>query len=254
MAKRGKILRDPTNGPGLVVVDGQQYTFALEGIWKSASLPQPGVVVDVEFGADGAVSAVIAVAESQLAKEQAEQALSAAKERGAALASTAVAQFGLPTLIAAGLVIIGWFFLATVSVNTGFAGKIEFTFWHVLTLLNSSNLMDAMQSAQGKGSAGLYGFLAIIALAGPFVGVVWKDKRAALGGTLPILFMLLVAILAGHSMSSATSGMPAQFAAEMKKEIAKQVSIGMGAYLSLLASAYLGLVSVKKFLVAKAAS
>ncbi|HWA96538.1 MAG TPA: hypothetical protein VG844_18210 [Terracidiphilus sp.] len=254
MAKRGKILRDPTNGPGLVVVEGQQYTFALEGIWKSASLPQPGVVVDVDFAADGSVIAVTAVPESQLAKEQAEQALSAAKEKGAAIASTAVAQFGLPTLIAAGLVIVGWFFMATVSLNAGFAGKFEFTFWHVLTLLNSSNLMDAMQSAQGKGSAGFYGFLAIAALAGPFISAFWKDKRALLGGLLPVLFMLLVAILVKHSLSSATADMPAEFAKEMSKQISKQISIGMGAYLSLLSSLYLGFVSVKKFLAAKASS
>ncbi len=254
MAKRGKILRDPTHGPGLVVVDGQQYTFALEGNWKSSSLPQPGVVVDVEFGPDGAISSVSAVAESQLAKEQAEQALSAAKEKGAAFASSAVAQFGLPTLIATGLVFIGWFFLATVSYNTGFAGKIEFTFWHVLALLNSSNLMDTIQSAQGNGSAGFYGFLAVVALVGPFLSAVWKDKRAALGGLLPVLFMFLVAILVKHSLSSATAAMPSEFASEMSKEISKQISVGMGAYLSLLASLYLGFMSVKKFLAAKAAS
>lgn len=254
MAKRGKILRDPTNGPGLVVVDGQQYTFALEGTWKSSSLPQPGVVVDVDFGPDGAICSVTAVAESQLAKEQAEQALSVAKEKGAALASGAVAQFGLPTLVATGLVFIGWFFLATVSYNTGFAGKIEFTFWHVLSLLNSTNVMDAIQSAQGNGSAGFYGFLAIVALVGPFISAFWKDKRAALCGLLPVLFMLFVVLLVKHSLTSATAGMPSEFAAEMSKQISKQISVGMGAYLSFIASLYLGFVSVKKFLAAKAAS
>lgn len=252
MSKRGKILRDPTNGPGLVIVDGQQFTFPMEGVWRSATLPQPGTVVDVEFGVDGAVLSVTAVSESQLAKEQTERAMALAKERGSAIASSAVAKFGMPTLIATSVLIIGWFFLATLTVDGGFVGKFSFTFWHLLGLLNASNVVEAMQQMSTHGSAGFYGFLGIVALAGPFVGALWKDKRAALGGLLPLLFMGLVALLAFHGLGSAPEGAPAEVAEEMRKEVMKQISVGAGAWVSLLAAAYLGFASLKKFLVAKA--
>ena len=254
MSKRGKILRDPTNGPGLVIIDGQQHTFPMEGVWRSASLPQPGTVVDVEFNVEGAVCAVTAVSESQLAKEQTERAMAMAKEKGSALASSAIAQFGMPTLIATGALLVGWFFLAAVTVDGGFVGKISFTFWHVLSLLNASNVMEALQSMSTHGSAGFYGFLAIVALVGPFVGAFWKDKRAALGGVLPLLFMLMVALLVRNSLGSATNGAPAEMAAQMRSEIMKQISLGLGTWVSLIAAAYLGFLGVKRFLVAKASS
>ncbi len=252
MSKRGKILRDPTNGPGLVIVDGQQFTFPMEGVWRSATLPQPGTMVDVDFSADGALFAMTAVSESQLAKEQTERAIALAKERSSALASTAVAKFGMPTLIATAALIVGWFFLAAVTVDGGFVGKFSFTFWHVLSLLNASNVMEAMQSMGTHGSTGFYGFLAIIALVGPFVGAFWKDKRAALAGLLPLVFMLLVGLMIRHGLGSGMEGAPAEAAEEMRKEIMKQISVGMGAWVSLLAAAYLGFSSLKKFLVAKA--
>ena len=46
MAKRGKILRDANAGPGLLMVEGQQYPFSLEGVWKSEVPPRPGLPVE----------------------------------------------------------------------------------------------------------------------------------------------------------------------------------------------------------------
>ena len=100
MPKRGKILRDPHAGPGLLIVEGQQHQFFLEGVWKSDVPPKPGLAVDVEFDGQGTLNGITAVPESQLAKEQAEIALAAAKKRGAALASSMVAKFGMPQLVA----------------------------------------------------------------------------------------------------------------------------------------------------------
>src|SRR5689334_5538055 len=135
MTKRGKVLRDTNASPGLLMVEGQQYPFSLEGLWKSEVAPKPGMVVDVDLDDLGRITGIHAVAESQLAKEQAEVALAAAKEKGAALASSMVARFGLPALVGAGLLIIGWFFLSTVSLNTPL-GSLDFTFWQVLGFLN----------------------------------------------------------------------------------------------------------------------
>ena len=70
MQKRGRILRDPISGPGLLMVEGQQYPFSLEGVWRSEAPPTTGMVVDVEFDSGSRVVAVTAVAESQIAKER----------------------------------------------------------------------------------------------------------------------------------------------------------------------------------------
>jgi hypothetical protein len=100
------------------MVEGQQYPFTLEGVWKSEAPPATGMVVEVEFDSNSRIVAVHAVNESQIAKEQAEVALNAAKEKGAALASGMVAKFGAPSLVAGGLLIVGWFFLSTVSIKS----------------------------------------------------------------------------------------------------------------------------------------
>ena len=43
MRKRGKVLRSPHAGPGLLMVEGRQYPFSLESLWKSQGSPQPGL-------------------------------------------------------------------------------------------------------------------------------------------------------------------------------------------------------------------
>ncbi len=252
MKKRGKILRDASAGPGLLMAEGQQYTFALEGVWKSEIAPRAGLVVDIELGESNQINSITAVPEAQIAKEQAEQALAAARAKSGALASSVVARFGLPTLIAVGLLFVGWFFLSTISVNAGFAGKMDFTFWRVLTFINSKNALESLATLQGNGSAGFYGLLAFVSLAGPFIGYVWKDKRAALGGILPLLFMLLVGVLVRNALTSMTSGAPSEFMDAARAEIMKQISVGAGAYISILSSIYLAFSSVKKFLLARA--
>src|SRR5882672_724369 len=112
MKKRGKVLRDPSAGPGLLMVEGIQYPFVLEGVWRSEAPPRIGLAVDVEFDTEGKITNIAAVPDSQIAKEQAEVALAAAKQKGGAIVASLVARFGLPNLIAIGLLIIGWFFLS----------------------------------------------------------------------------------------------------------------------------------------------
>jgi hypothetical protein len=72
MRKRGKVLRDPHAGPGLLMVEGRQYQFLLESVWKSEGPPKPGLAVEVDFGQSGQILAISVVPESQLAQEQEE--------------------------------------------------------------------------------------------------------------------------------------------------------------------------------------
>jgi hypothetical protein len=257
MAKRGKVLRDANNGPGLLIVEGQQYPFALEGVWKSEVAPKTGQVVEVEFdAASGQIASITAVPESQLAKEQAEVALKAAKEKGGQIFGQIVAKVGMPNLVAGLVLFIAWFWLNAVVVNIPFGGKIEVTFWQVLGLLNARNMIEVLGSNM-RGSAGIYGFFAVVCLAGPFVQYFWKDKRAVLGGVLPLVFMVIAGIMVHSSISNAmgpapTGGMYADMQRQAQDEMSKAISMGMGAYLAVLASLYFAGAGLKNYLAAKA--
>lgn len=262
MSRRGKIMRDPTTGPGLVIVQGEQHQFGLEGVWKSDVLPRPGLVVDVEFDAGGRIAAMSAVPEAQIAREQAEAAMAMAKEKGAAMASGLVARVGIPRLAAAALLVVGWFFLSTVSIDAAFLGKLKITFWQVLGFLNADTPLQMLAGGRSGPSAGFYGVLAIVCLAGPFAAQFWKDRRAHLGGLLPLLFMIVVGLMVRSTLQNLTGGgeaaggfggelggMYADMQRQARAEAMKAVSIGFGAWLSLLASLYFAAMGLKDFLV-----
>jgi hypothetical protein len=238
----------------LLIVEGQQHQFFLEGVWKSDVPPKPGLAVDVEFDGQGTLNGITAVPESQLAKEQAEIALAAAKKRGAALASSMVAKFGMPQLMAAGVLIFSWLFLTTVSAQLPFLGELEFTFWQVLGYLNSGNLPQALERHESP-ATGIYGLLAVAAIAGPFLHHFWKDKRAALGGLVPLIFVLVVGILVRSSIHNALGGPVdgpyANVQKQAQEELAKAISLGFGAYLSLVVSSYFAVIGARQFLAAK---
>jgi hypothetical protein len=71
MNKRGKVLRDPHAGPGLLMVEGRQYQFWLNEAWNSDVPPKPGLPVDVKFNGRGQIQGISAVSKAQLEREQA---------------------------------------------------------------------------------------------------------------------------------------------------------------------------------------
>jgi len=267
MARRGRIMRDPNSGPGLVIVQGQQYPFALEGIWRSDALPRPGVVVDVDFDSDGQIATMTAVPESQLAREQAEVALQNAKERGVQLASGLIARFGVVKLIAAGLLVLGWWALSTVTVDAAMLGKLKISFWQLLGMLNVGNPLEALTVGRRGAGTGIYGLIAVLCLVAPFASHWWKDRRAHLSGVLPLAFMAFVALVvlsglhdleqAGQQQSAMMGGaefqgMVSQFQREARSAMREALSIGFGFWLSLAAAAYLAARAVKDYLLDRA--
>jgi len=109
MKKRGKVLRDPRTGPGLtgpdrlrpglLMIEGQQYRFCLEGIWKSEIPPKPGLTVDVKLDHAGRILAITAVPDSQLAEEQAERSVNATNMAGVKILRKIAAKCGMPNLL-----------------------------------------------------------------------------------------------------------------------------------------------------------
>ena len=254
MTKRGKVLRDPYAGPGLLMVEGQQYPFGLEGVWKSEVPAKPGLAVDVEFDAVGKITGITAVPDSQIAKEQAALALDAARNKGGELFGQIVAKVGMPNLVAGVVLFLSWTWLTAASIQLPF-GRMDFSFWQILGSLNTNNVMDAMER-NGHPSAGIYGLLALIAIAGPFVHFFWKDKRAVLGGLLPLVFMVIVGIMARSSLTNAmgggASGAYGDLQNQMQEEVMKAISLGMGTYLGLLASLYFAGIAAKGYMASKA--
>ena len=252
MTKRGNILREPGDTPGLLMIEGQQFRFSLDGVWKSDVPPKSGMVVNVDLDQSSQVQAITVIPESQLAREQAEAAMSKAKEKGGQLFNQLVAKVGMPDLAAGVLLFLGWWVLATISIQIPLLGKLSFTFWQLLGFLNANNVLEAMDHSMHP-SAGMYGFIAVLAFIGPYLHHVWKDRRAVLGGVAPLLFMLVVWFMAHSSFQSITgttdtSGAFADMQKQMQTEAMNAISFGLGAYASILASLYFAGIAVKKFL------
>jgi hypothetical protein len=66
MKTRGKILRQPGQGPGIVMIEGQQFRFQLEGVWQSDIAPQPGQAVEVHLDRELQVIGLSVVMETQV--------------------------------------------------------------------------------------------------------------------------------------------------------------------------------------------
>jgi hypothetical protein len=109
MSKRGTILRDTRFGPGLVMVEGRQYPFPLERIWKSEVPPRVGLAVEVEFDTRGQINAL-----SVVPQRRTDDVL---------------------RLIAFVVLCIGWFALDVADVDAGVLGHQRLNFWQVASRL-----------------------------------------------------------------------------------------------------------------------
>ena len=258
MTRRGTILRDTNTGPGLLVVDGGQHPFTLEGAWRAAVPPKVGMVVEVTFGPAGEVVSVSPVDDSQLAREQAEQAMAAIKEKGGAVAGAMVARFGGRDLVALAALLLGWFVLKAGSFEGGLMGNISFTFWQVLGFINSGAESIGRRAMGGSAGTGLLGIIAIVALAGPFIHHFWKDRRAHLGSLLPLLLMLFALWRVYSGMGDAVGNDASmfgeegrQFADEMRQQMRDAVSLGIGFYVGIAASIYFAVTGGKRYLASR---
>lgn len=266
MTIRGKILRDTNAGPGLLSIALEQVPFTLEHHWKSDVPPKVGAVVDVERDVAGTVLTVVPVAETQLAREQAEQAMLAARAKGGALAAGLTARFGLPTLMAMAALLVGWFFLNTVWVQMSQQYGVGMSFWKILGLINTPGGLMTGPGGADSGS-GLYGFFCLIALAAPLAAYFWNDRRAHLGGLLPLLFMVFVGAMIykgvsdGMKQAQGVAGMLGNADAsriaesmgnEMLREALRAMSMGAGLYVAILASLFLAGRGLINYLAAKA--
>lgn len=267
MYKRGKILRDTSIGDGLLSINGQQYSFTLSGTWKSDVAPKLDMVVDVQFIGENEIESIRGVPDSQLAKEQAELAMSAVKVRGAQFASSIVAKFGIEMLVAMTLLILGWFCLNTISIQVSSSYEIGITFWQILGIVNSSSGVISGLGAGGlTGSGGIYSVVGALAFLAPMAPFFWRDSRAHLVGLLPLLFMIIMIAMiysgvhdgmkqaqnaAGTFGGQQAQEMINEMTAEMTTRAMKAISLGIGGYVSIAVSVYFAGNGFIKFLAKK---
>ncbi|MGC7404314.1 hypothetical protein ACPWR0_11220 [Pandoraea pneumonica] len=258
MKQRGKILRDTSAGPGLVMIGSRQHPFDLEGVWQSSQAPAVNMTVEALLDDAGKVVMLNVISESQLAREAADDAMAAVKQKGNAL----VARFGARTLGAMALLAVGWFMLNVLSVQVSANYRVGISFWKLLGLINApGGVINALGS--NGGSAGLYGLVAVLALIAPLAPYVLKDRRAHLANLLPLVFMVAIALAIylniSDGLSQAQSAasmfggrdagrMASDFASQMVREALKAISLGFGAYLSLIVSVYLAGIGLRGYL------
>lgn len=284
MIKRGRILRDTNAGDGLVSIEGRQYPFRLEGMWRSDFAPRVNGVVEAEFDDQGELVGLRGLEASALAGEQAAQVLGAAQDaakkltrdfqaQGLPLITQYARRIGYATLAGFALVVLGWSFLPLLSIEIPFGGEISATFHQVLKLSNAvsntgglevlAESLDRSGRVSG-GSAGVLGLLAFLSLAAVFLPQFWQDRRAAWGLFAPLAVMMLaIIVLYWKASSLASAGMDAaagfggaefremarEAAREAAAEMRRAISIGAGLWLSLagaLLLAWLGLRSVRR--------
>ncbi len=262
--RRGRILRDTSAGDGLVFVDGKQYLFRLEGMWKSEFAPKVNMLVDVDFDDGGKVTALRTAPVEAVAAEQTAQALNAAKATTRTIAEDvrsdalpALAQhaqaIGYPTLVALAALLLGWFYFSAMSMDVGVGGRIAVTFYQALKLLNVRGIQDLV----GGGSAGVYGLICFLCCGAVLLPWLWRDRRASYAMLAPLVFMVFAGLLIRHKFSVQMSdfqnaasqlgpvGDPrarqfaAQFATSVVTQVRNSISLDFGAWLSLAAGLYL---------------
>lgn len=271
---RGRILRDTAVGDGLIAVEGAQYPFKLEGLWKSEHAPKVDMQVDVDFDESGAIVAIRAVDPAAVAREQAAKLAAhagvAAKQAGE-VAKAAAAEFqakglpvlkryaeivGIPTLAALACVLVAWFFLPAASL-VFFGDKQSATFYDLMRVLNNPENGLGSLAGQGRSGAGLYGLLTIVALLAPLVPHFLRDRRAWLAYCAPLGWMVLAVFVGYWKVSSGIATAQRQFGAfggdvrgmarEFMSGMLDALSIGLGAYLAAAAAAYLAYVGIRRF-------
>ena len=242
---RGTIIKVPDTTPGLLMIDGQQLTFMLEGRWKSPVAPAANMVVEVDLNDAGVVSAITVVDSQQLAKEKLDQLSGLAQQHGkeaAAIAKQGVgalaARMGTPTLVAAVSVWLAWFFLPIASIEFFLVSR-SFTFWQIL------GINEAALSNPSASDHGLFALIGLVAIAAPFAVPFVQHPRAKMlnAGPLAYLVVAILGLVWRASSAAGQAGANSEIARGMAREVAsaawEALSIGIGAYVLIAATGFL---------------
>ena len=251
MNKTGKVLRVPGDNPGLVSLEGQQHSFTLETHWRSDDPPAIGMVVDAVLAVDGHLLTLKRQDLRQVASDQAKKTLDTMKTNGLPIARQLIDAVGPWQLGAVVLLYASWHWLDFLNLKMMGQGT-GLTLVQLLPALKG-NSMEAMLS-MANGSGGFSGFLLWVALLAPLAIPLLKHRHAPLLALAPLAFLLYLYIalqvLISRAMDS-VKGMGGMFgdkyAQQMMDQVSNAFSFGAGAYLSVLVSVGLAVLTVLRW-------
>ena len=203
---RANILRTPGDRPGLLFVNGQQWPFTLENVWKSPVAPSVNMAVNVDFDGQGNIIGITAADAQTAGLETINQIGDAAQQQGKQAAEiarqgvgTLASRMGKVALGAAVLLWIAWFFMPVLSVKQLAVAR-PITIWDLLAL-DLSNEMLPLQLVPG--SHGLLSIIGLLAIAAPFAAAFIRRPRAKFLYAMPLAFVVLMVVATAWNTSQA---------------------------------------------------
>ena len=260
---RGRILRDTSQGDGIVFVDGEQKTFSLERHWRSPVPPRTGATVAVEFDDSGQITSLIQLDEAQLLKEQGQKALGALATQGQAGARQLFRLANPYVLGALAILLVAWLFLATLNIRVTASMSQSATFYDLLRMINAPAGVGINQLALISDlGAGFYGLLMWLCLLAPLAMYFHPQRHLPLAACLPAIYMSLVQLSAytgfkrqisqAAELGSAFGGkMARDMITQMIESATKAISLGFGFYVAWAAALFLAYYVIRQFLQAR---
>jgi hypothetical protein len=178
---RGTVIKVPDATPGLLLLNGRQYSFTLEGVWRSGVAPAPNQSVIVDLDSAGVPLSISVVDQQQIAREKLAELGGVAQERGKVVAgqiqsgiSALAARMGAATLGIAVLIWISWFLFHAASVGGGGEDVASYTFWTLIGT-NFADQSSVVEGGHARAWLRIIGFCAIVApFLAPFIRETWS--------------------------------------------------------------------------------
>lgn len=190
---QGTIIRTPGNSPGLLVVDGRQKTFTLEGVWKSPVAPAVNMAVEIELDDGGSIRGLTARDSQQVAREKLNQIGGAAQQHGKEAAEIArqgvgelAARMGKVTMGAAIIHAIAWFSFPALTLGENFSNAAR-----TLTLRNLVGIDPNTNLETTPSNHGLFALLGLLAIAAPFAAPFLRNRKARFLYAVPLVYLVI---------------------------------------------------------------
>jgi hypothetical protein len=207
---RGTIIKVPDATPGLLLLNGRQYSFTLEGVWRSAVAPAPNQSVTVEIDSAGALTSITVVDQQQIAKEKLAELSGVAQERGKVVAGqiqsgirALAARMGVVTLSVAVLIWITWFLIHAAGLGSGGEVVASYTFWTLIGT-NFADQVSVMEGGHARAWLRIIGFLAIVA---PFLAPFIRETWSRFLNAAPLAVVLLSWLVLHENMAGSLGEM-----------------------------------------------
>jgi hypothetical protein len=242
---RGTIIKTPDSSSGLLVVDGQQKSFTLEGVWKSPVAPAINMAVNVEFDHAGFIAGLTAIDPQQAAREKLGQIGGVAQEHGKVAVEKArqgvgalAVRMGKATLVAATLIWIAWFFTPALTMREEISNVSKsFTFWDLVGLDPNTNIVTS------PASHGLFGLLGLLVIAAPFASPFIRNPKAKYLYAMPLGYLLIAVFVIWSDFNAFFRHIGGSVAEAMKW---LSFSFGYGAFVIVIASLFLATRTLKQ--------